>query len=198
MFTGIIEEIGTIVSVQKKGGCVRLVVEAARVCQDTKVGDSVSIDGVCLTVVEAGSCRLVFDVMPQTIGLSTLKIARPGRRVNLERAMKAQDRIGGHLVSGHVNGMGVIRLRKIMGGQKTLLIAVVPSLLKYIFLKGSIAVDGVSLTVSGKKGGCFFVSLIPHTAEATTLGGKASGCQVNIEVDMVARMSLDSAQRGSY
>lgn len=197
MFTGIIEEIGTIAFVQKKGGCVRLAIEAARVSEGTKMGDSVSVDGVCLTVVEAGPGRLVFDVMPQTIGLSTLKAARRGARVNCERAMKAQDRFGGHIVSGHVDGVGVIRSRRVTAGQKTFWIAVPPSLLKYIFLRGSIAVDGVSLTVSAKKGGCFSVSLIPHTAGATTLGGKALGSRVNIEVDMIARMSLDSAQRGS-
>jgi len=197
MFTGIIEEIGTIACAQKRGGCVRLGVEAVQVCQDTEVGDSVSVDGVCLTVVETGPGRFLFDVMPQTVGLSTLKAARPGVRVNLERAMKAQDRIGGHIVSGHVDGIGVIRSRRATGGQKILWIAVSPSLLKYIFLRGSIAVDGVSLTVSGKRSGCFSVSLIPHTATATTLGKKASGSQVNIEVDMMARMSLDSSREGS-
>ncbi len=195
MFTGIIEEIGTIVRVQKKGGCVRLGVEAALVRQDTKVGDSVSVDGVCLTVVETGPGRLLFDVMPQTAGLSTLRAARPGMRVNLERAMKAQDRMGGHIVSGHVDGIGVIRSRRAAAGQKTLWIAVPPSLLKYLFLRGSVAVDGVSLTVSGKRGGCFSVSLIPHTAVATTLGRKMSGSQINIEVDMMARMSLDSGRK---
>jgi riboflavin synthase len=196
MFTGIIEEVGTIVYVHKKGGCVRLGVEATLVRQDTKAGDSVSVDGVCLTVVAAGSGRLDFDIMPQTINLSTLKAARPGVRVNLERAMKAQDRIGGHMVSGHVDGVGVIRSSRAAAGQKTLWIAVSPSLLKYIFLRGSIAVDGVSLTVSGKRSGCFSVSLIPHTAVATTLGKKGPGSRVNIEVDMMARMSLDRGRKG--
>ncbi|MDD5019396.1 MAG: riboflavin synthase [Candidatus Omnitrophica bacterium] len=197
MFTGIIEEIGTILCVQRRAGCSRLVIEAESVCRDVKIGESVSVDGVCLTVVEADARRLFFDVMPQTLGMSTLRSARPGVRVNLERAVKADSRFGGHLVSGHVDGTGVIRLKKTSGGQKTLSIAVAPALLKYIFLRGSIAVDGISLTVSDKRRGCFSVCLIPHTAQATTLGKKTAGCRVNIEADMIARMSLDSGKKGS-
>jgi len=187
---------GRVSAVRQKAGCTRLTVEAGLVSLDTRIGDSISLDGVCLTVVEAGRQRLAFDIMPSTLAQTTLKTLRVGSRVNMERAMKADSRFGGHMVSGHVDGVGVIRSKKIFKGQWLVSISVKPFLLKNIFLKGSVAVDGVSLTVSEKKSGCFSVGLIPHTAAVTTLGRKASGSLVNVETDMMRKFAYAGSKEG--
>ena len=189
MFTGIVEEIGTVTAIRKKDGCMRISLSAKLVTQDAQTGDSVSVDGACLTIVETGPAELSFDVMPQTWALTTLKSLTQGSLVNLERAMKADSRFGGHMVSGHVDTVGIIRSRKRVKGQEIVSISIKPEFLKNMILRGSVAVDGVSLTISGIRGGCVSIGLIPHTATATTLGKKTSGSRVNIETDMLAKMA---------
>lgn len=194
MFTGLVEEIGAVKSILPKAGCSRLTVKALTVTEGTKPGDSISVDGVCLTAVEAGKDGLSFDIMPETLQNTALRSLRAGSSVNLERAARADSRIGGHMVSGHIDCIGIVRSRKIFRGQLTLTISIKPSFLKSVYRKGSVAIDGVSLTVAEKKGGCFSVCLIPHTAKATTLGKKTAGNTVNIETDMMAKMALNSGK----
>lgn len=189
MFTGIVEEIGEVSAIRQKAGCRRLTLAAKRVTEDTRVGDSISVDGVCLTVAEADKNELSFDIMPQTWALTNLKSLSRGSLVNLERAMKADSRFGGHMVAGHVDAVGVICSRKRQKGQEIVSIRIKPELLKSMILRGSVAVDGISLTVSGIRGGCFSVGLVPHTASATTLGKKTAGSPVNIETDMLVKMA---------
>lgn len=187
MFTGIVEETGRIESSVKKGGLRRLVIGADKVSADTKVGDSVAVDGVCLTVVGIKGRSLFFDAMPETFQTTTLKNARPGREVNLERALKAGDRIGGHFITGHVDTLGLVRSRRIFKGNLEYRIGVPASFLKFLVPKGSIAVDGISLTIASIRQGSFCVYCIPHTLQETTLGKKHAGERVNVEFDILAK-----------
>lgn len=187
MFTGIIEEIGKIKGISRGNRSVTLEVEAEKVLKNTNVGDSIATNGVCLTVTSMTNRSFRADVMPETMKRTTLGSLKAGDCVNLERALCLNSRLGGHLVAGHVDGTG-----KIVGMERDdnavwITISAGPELLKYILEKGSIAVDGVSLTVAYVDRTVFKVSVIPHTQEETTLTSKRTGDVVNLENDMIAR-----------
>lgn len=187
MFTGIIEEIGTIKQIIRGDQAIILEIEAKKVLEDVKLGDSIAVNGVCLTVTTFTANRFTVDVMPETIRATSLKHLNAGSMVNLERAMIANGRFGGHFVSGHVDGVGIIQDKKRMGNAVYYTITVDADLSRFFMLKGSVTVDGTSLTIFGVKDHSFTISLIPHTLNETILGGKGKGDTVNIEVDMLAK-----------
>ncbi|HEY3924519.1 MAG TPA: riboflavin synthase [Acidothermaceae bacterium] len=191
MFTGIVEELGTIVGVDQTAvgteRAVRLTVEGPLVTSDVAVGDSIAVSGVCLTVVDAASGRFIADVMLETLTRSTLHDAAAGTPVNLERAVTLQTRLGGHLVQGHVDGTGVVVRREHTPEWDVVEISLPGELARYVVEKGSIAVDGISLTIASIRSESFTVSLIPTTLQRTTLGAKAAGAAVNLEVDVMAK-----------
>lgn len=184
MFTGIIEEKGRVLELSAAG---KLEIAASLVVEGTEVGDSIAVSGVCLTVVENGERGFTVDVMPETLRSSTLGNARPGSPVNLERAMGAGGRFGGHLVNGHVDGVGTIRGLRKEANAVIVEISVPPVLSRYMVPKGSVAVDGISLTVVEAHKETFAVSVIPYTLEETTLSDARPGTPVNIEVDIIAK-----------
>ncbi|QKJ20087.1 riboflavin synthase [Microbacterium hominis] len=192
MFTGIVEEMGEITAVAPAGDGVRVTVRAPKAVSDAAHGDSIAVSGVCLTVVDQGADWFTADVMKQTLDMSTLTGVEPGRLVNLERATVAHGRLGGHIVQGHIDGTGeVLEVRP--GAQWRVVRVSVPAHLAPLVVdKGSIAVDGVSLTVSAASPAdadvhWFEVSLIPETLAATTLGARVAGDRVNLETDILAR-----------
>jgi len=192
MFTGIIEEIGEVIAVDPSGDGVRITVRAPRAVSDAAHGDSIAVSGVCLTVVDQGSDRFTADVMRQTLDVSSLAGVAPGRAVNLERALAAHTRLGGHIVQGHVDGLG--RILEVRPGEqwRVLRVSLPADLAPLVVDKGSITVDGVSLTVSAVSAAdavdaWLEVSLIPETLAATTLGERAAGDAVNLETDILAR-----------
>jgi riboflavin synthase len=187
MFTGIIEEVGQARSVRKIGAVTRIEIAADKVCEDAKIGDSISVNGVCLTIAGMKENIFSFDVIPETIRRTTLKNILVRETVNLERALKVGDRLGGHFVTGHVDFVGVIRSRKISQGDLEFRIGVPAVHLKHVIRKGSIAVDGISLTIADVGQGGFSVCIIPHTAKMTTLDKKHAGDRVNVELDMLAK-----------
>ena len=188
MFTGIVEAVGRIHSVESRGGDLRVSIDAGRLdLSDLKVGDSVAVGGVCLTVVERGGKILSFDVSRESLACTTLAQIRAGTRVNLERALLPTTRLGGHFVSGHVDAVGTIEAHAPAGGCVCLTVAAPAALFKYIAAKGSICVDGVSLTVNAVNPPTFEVNVIPHTLDGTTLGQLRAGAAVNLEVDILAR-----------
>ena len=189
MFTGIVQAVGRIASTEAHADGMRVVLDPADLgTADVAVGDSIALNGCCLTVVELAGGRLGFDVSAATLACTT-GLDRTGA-VNLEKALRAGDRLGGHLVSGHVDGVGTVRGFAPVGdagGSVTLTVEAPAALARFIAAKGSIAVDGVSLTVNTVEGACFAVNLIPHTLAVTTLGALAPGRPVNLEVDLIAR-----------
>ncbi len=187
MFTGIIEGLGTIAAIQTSGKGRRLTVNADFDLLHSRVGDSIAVNGACLTAVEIGGRRFVADVSPETLDRTTFGKAKIGERVNLERALRLSDRLDGHLVSGHIDGVGTIDQKKTAGNAVIVIIKVPESLSRYMIQKGSVAVDGISLTINQCSAGNFEVSIIPHTAGITTIGLKASGAPVNIETDMIGK-----------
>ncbi|TDA65667.1 MAG: riboflavin synthase [Clostridia bacterium] len=187
MFTGIIEELGTLLRVEGSAPWARLVIGAGKVLEGTCTGDSIAVNGVCLTVVAVGRDSFTAEVMHQTLTHTNLGDLRPGSRVNLERALCLGGRLGGHLVSGHVDGVGVIARSQRVGIATVLDIRAPEEIRKYLVPRGSVAVDGISLTVAEKTGDGFSLSLIPHTLAHTTLGIKGVGDRVNLEADMVAK-----------
>jgi riboflavin synthase len=178
MFTGIVEELGSVVAVAPD----RVRLSATTVLADAKLGDSIAVDGCCLTVVALGDDSWDADVSPETLKRTTLGDRQPGDRVNLERPVRAQDRLGGHIVQGHVDGVG-----EIVDPAPDLRVRIPRDLLRYVVEKGSVAIDGVSLTVVDVLDDGFTVALIPHTAAVTTLGLKGPGERVNIEVDVTVK-----------
>lgn len=187
MFTGIIEETGVVRIIKKSAKSAALVIEAGKIFEDLKIGDSVATNGVCLTVTNiAGSCFSA-DVMNETLSRSSLGALVAGSAVNLERAMKMTERFGGHLVSGHIDGTGRITAIRKEEIAVRYTVRAAPEILRYIIEKGSIAIDGISLTVTRTGGGWFEVSVIPHTAQNTILSGKKIGSTVNLENDMIAK-----------
>jgi riboflavin synthase len=190
MFTGIVEELGEVVSIEPRGDSVRLTVRGPRVVSDAGHGDSIAVNGCCLTVVTWDAERFSVDVMAESLDKTSLGALAPGGRVNLERAVTAHARLGGHIVQGHVDGVGTILRRTAQEHWDVVAIGLPASLARYVAMKGSITVDGISLTVSGLVDGAepsFEVSLIPTTLELTTLGFKQPGDPVNLEVDVVAK-----------
>lgn len=188
MFTGIVEELGTVVAIEARGSDARLRVHGALVTSDAHLGDSIAVDGVCLTVSELpGDGTFAADVMPESLRRTALGGLVPGARVNLERALAVGGRYGGHVVQGHVDGVGTILRRDPGERWDEVEIAVPPPLARYVAEKGSIAVSGVSLTVTHVGDESFGVSLIPTTLEHTTLGGLVVGSPVNLEVDVLAK-----------
>jgi len=187
MFTGIIEGLGSVVGIRPSGLGRRLTVDADFDLGDTKTGGSLSISGVCLTAVTVEARRFQADVSPETLDRTTFQKSKIGDRVNIERALMLAGRLDGHLVSGHVDGIGTIKDRKPIGNATIITIEVPPSLSSYIIQKGSIAVDGISLTVNHCAQTRFDVSIIPHTGALTTIGHKQVGEHVNIETDMIGK-----------
>ncbi len=187
MFTGIIESIGEVVSVEPRGGDVRMRIAAPDYLQGLRIGDSVATNGVCLTAIEIGDGGYVADLSAETLSLTTAAGWAPGRRVNLERALTPDKPLGGHLVSGHVDGVGKLLSKHEDARSWRLEFESDQSLAKYIARKGSICIDGVSLTVNDVDGARFGVNIVPHTAEHTTLGLLQPGDAVNLEVDLIAR-----------
>lgn len=187
MFTGIIEELGTVKRIQQGHEAMEIVVEASTILEDVYLGDSISVNGVCLTVTRFSKEDASFDVMPETYKSTNLKHLSKGSKVNLERSMKADGRFGGHMVSGHVDGIGVITRKKQESNAVYYDIELDAELLDYFVYKGSVTVDGTSLTVFGVSDTGITISLIPHTMEHTILGEKDTGDQVNIEIDMLGK-----------
>ena len=187
MFTGIIEEIGTIKNIRRGGKCVVLEIGAEKVLQGLQVGDSIATNGICLTVTSFTGKTFCADVMPETVNRTNLGQLRVGGRVNLERALTLSSRLGGHIVSGHVDGTGEIVAKTRDENAVWLTVAASPEVLRYVVEKGSIAIDGISLTVAAVDDKSFKVSVIPHTREATTLTDKAVGELVNLENDVLAK-----------
>ena len=187
MFTGLVREIGTVVSLNGGESGVRLELEAPRTAAVAMVGDSVAIDGVCLTVVAVAGDRLAFDAVPETLARTSLGSLAAGAQVNLEPALRAGDALGGHYVQGHVDGVGTVRSVEPEGDGRRIWLDAPTELLRYVVVKGSIAVQGTSLTVAALDGGGFAVALIPHTLAATTLGTLEPGQRVNLEADVLAK-----------
>jgi riboflavin synthase len=188
MFTGIIEATGRVARVEPRGGDLRLDIDASTLAvADVALGDSVAVSGCCLTVVGRAGDTLAFDVSNETLALTTLGGLRVGDAVNLEPALRLSDRLGGHLVSGHVDGVGTIAAIESDARSQRWTLAPPPPLLRFIAAKGSVCVDGVSLTVNVVTATTFAVNLIPHTVAHTTFNSRGVGGRVNVEVDMLAR-----------
>ena len=187
MFTGIIEGQGTIAAIQAAEQGRRFVFAVELPLNETRIGDSIAVNGVCLTVVTFSGNRFAADVSPETLEKTTLGKARIGDRVNIERAMRFSDRISGHLVSGHIDGVGRIREKTRMANSFRVIIQAPEHILEFMVPKGSVAVDGVSLTLNECHPDTFEVSIIPHTAQMTTVGTKKPNDPVNIEADMIGK-----------
>ena len=187
MFTGIVEEMGVIRGIRKNRESAVVSVKAAKVLEDLKIGDSVAVNGVCLTVVEFFLGGFGADVMHETLDRSTLGSLKPGSRVNLERAMAADGRFGGHIVAGHVDGRGTVRKIERDDNALWYTIGSGREILRYVVEKGSIAIDGISLTVAKVSEESFQVSVIPHTARKTVLQDRKPGDQVNLETDVIGK-----------
>jgi len=186
MFTGLVEEIGTVRSITP-GTVYRIVVGCRNVRQDAATGDSVAVNGVCLTVTSVGASDLSFDAVPETIRRSALAQLGPGDGVNLEGSLRAGRPIGGHFVMGHVDGVGMIESIKALAESREIRFSAPSDVTRYIVEKGSVAVDGISLTVASVDPAGFTVAAIPHTLDSTTLGSKRSGHRVNLETDIIGK-----------
>ena len=187
MFTGIIEEVGRIARIERSAAGARLWVEARAVLEGTRIGDSIATNGVCLTVTALDGQGFAADVMGETMRRSALGQLRPGAPVNLERAMAADGRFGGHIVSGHIDGTGTVAGLRREDNAVWVTVHAAPELLRYIVEKGSIAIDGISLTVASVDSRGFQVSIIPHTGAETTLLGRQAGDMVNLECDILGK-----------
>lgn len=201
MFTGIVEEIGTIVRIASGAHSGQIVIEAKRILEDCKIGDSIAVSGACLTVIEVDGSSFVADVSSETLRRTNLGELKQGDKVNLERSLRLQDRLGGHLVLGHVDEVGVISRLQSEGSATLMQVSVSNEAMRYIVFKGSVCVDGVSLTVANLSANAndllisvpnrnqykFEVSLIPYTKQITTMGMKKVNDKVNIEVDILSR-----------
>ena len=187
MFTGIVEEMGAVTSIEPTLGGTRLTILASTVLSDLKVGDSISVNGTCLTVVMKAEQSFTVEASPQTLSVTTLGRLSGGAPVNLERAMKLNERIGGHLVAGHVDAVGRIGSRRQDGNAIIFVIEAPPDILRYCVHKGSVTVDGISLTINDVTDRAFSVTVIPHTAAVTTLGVKQVDDHVNLEADLIGK-----------
>ena len=187
MFTGIVEVVGTVAEIEAAGQLTRLVVEAPAISDGVRVGDSVAVNGGCLTVTRVEAGRLAFEVVKETLECTSLGELAVGASVNLERALRADARLDGHIVQGHVDATGRVRELRREGDDVRLAIECAPEVAAELVAKGSVAIDGVSLTVVGVDEGGFDVALIPHTLEATTLGRRRVGDRVNLETDVLGK-----------
>ena len=203
MFTGIVEELGTVVSVTPVADGARIVITAATVLAEARLGDSIAVNGCCLTVVELGDGSWAADAVTETLDRTALGALRAGDGVNLERPVRVDDRLGGHIVQGHVDGVGTLVARDALPDGSTRMRVTIPvELLRYVVEKGSITIDGISLTIAAVDDATAAVEIavIPHTLAVTTLGPKAPGDPVNIEVDVLAKhveRLLATKERGS-
>lgn len=195
MFTGIIEELGIIKSIRSQSGGMRLSIAGKVVLDGMKIGDSISVNGACLTAVEISNSIFSADVSRETLDKSNLGKLRIGDKVNLERPMNLSDRLGGHLVAGHVDAVGVIRGILKKGDISIFTFETPPEVMRYLVYKGSVAIDGISLTVNEIQGNRFTVTIIPHTAQMTTLGFKKIGDPVNLEADLIGKYVEKFTQR---
>jgi len=186
MFTGLITDVGRVKSLRKEA-CARLVVDAGPLSENLRIGDSLAVNGACLTVSAISAGDLWFDVVPETLSRTNLGDLRAGDLVNLERPMRAGDEFGGHFVLGHVDGVGLVKRLSRNAAGAELEIAAEEDIMRYIVEKGSVAVDGISLTVARVASGSFTAALIPHTLEATNLGARQAGDRVNIETDIIGK-----------
>lgn len=187
MFTGIVEELGVVKAFEPTLAGARLTILASTIMDDLVVGASVSVNGACLTLVAVGDGEFTVDLSPETLAVTSLGRVRAGVPVNLERAMKLNERIGGHLVAGHVDAVGVVRDRRQDGNAIVLTIEAPPEILRYCVPKGSVTIDGTSMTLNSLTDRAFSVAVIPHTAKATTLGLKNAGDPVNLESDLIGK-----------
>src|SRR4026209_2283329 len=187
MFTGIVEELGAIIAIDKTLAGTRMTILASAVMSDLKIGDSISVNGTCLTVVNKTDHNFSVEVSPETLSITSLGQLAAGAPLNLERAMKLNERLGGHLVAGHVDGIGTVRSRRQEGNAIVLVIEAPSDVLRYCVHKGSVTVDGISLTINDATDHSFSVSIIPHTAAVTTLGLKQVDDQVNLESDLIGK-----------
>jgi riboflavin synthase len=187
MFTGIVEEMGSVKTLTRNAGGARLTISASTVLGNTALGDSICVNGVCLTVVEKSNADFSADVAQETLKVSNLGDLRTGQQVNLERALQLSARIGGHLVTGHVDAVGRIKEKRQEGNSWRVFIEAPETALRYVIKKGSIAVDGISLTIADVDKAGFSLAMIPHTAKLTTLGFKAAGDSVNLETDIIGK-----------
>ncbi len=187
MFTGIVEEMGRVKTLRRDAGAARITISASTVLGGTVLGDSICVNGVCLTVVDLDASEFSADVAVETLKVTNLGELKIGDRVNLERALQLSARIGGHLVSGHVDAVGRIRDKRREGNGWRIFIDAPESVLRYVIRKGSIAIDGISLTVADVDASGFSIAVIPHTAKLTTLGFKSAGDTVNLESDIIGK-----------
>lgn len=187
MFTGLVEELGKVKQIVRGAKSVRLSVFGSKVLADVKIGDSIAVNGTCLTVVDFSRDWFTADVMPETVDRTALAGLKAGDTVNLERTLRVGDRLGGHIVSGHIDGVGTILAREQNDNAVIVRIGAAAEVMRYIISKGSIAIDGTSLTVVDFGDNWFTVSLIPHTAAMTTVGLKAIGEPVNLEADIIGK-----------
>lgn len=197
MFTGIIEELGTIERVLRQGGGITLTVRSTGVSVDARIGDSIALNGACLTVTEVGPGTFTVQAVEETLLKSTLGRWQRGDRVNLEAALQPSDRLGGHIVTGHVDGIGIIRSRLARESSIVFSVEYPVELDPYIVNKGSVAADGVSLTVADVLDARMVISVIPHTADVTTLGFRRVGDEVNLEVDLLGKY-VEKYMRGRH
>ncbi len=187
MFTGIVEEMGSVKNIVYGSSSIKLSIECTTVIEGTVKGDSIAVNGICLTVTELGGNWFTADVMPETMRKTGLEKLKPGKKVNLERALRLADRLGGHIVSGHIDGTGIITELKKEDNAVLITITAPEQIMKYIIQKGSVALDGTSLTIAELSTNTFTVSLIPLTRGFTILGSKSIGDRVNIECDIIGK-----------
>jgi riboflavin synthase len=194
MFSGIVEELGEVKNILKRANITLLEIKAKNVLEDTSIGDSICVNGVCLTVVKKDREVLAFEVMPETSRITNTGSLRASEKVNLERSLKIGDRLSGHFVTGHIDCIGIIRRKSTLGGNLCFEIGIPAKYTAFILPKGSIAVDGISLTIVDKKAGGFTVYIIPHTLKNTTLSFKGPSDKVNIEFDILAKKTSNYCQ----
>jgi riboflavin synthase len=197
MFTGLVEELGRVQSVEERPAGRRFWIGASRVLEDARVGDSISCSGCCLTAVAVEPGRFAVEAVPETLRLTTLADWRAGTAINLERSLRLSDRLGGHLVQGHVDGVGEVRARTPEGDGARVTIALPASLARFVAHNGSLAVDGVSLTVAGLTDSGCEIAYIPHTLAMTSAGSYVPGTRVNLEVDLLARYLARLLEEGA-
>jgi len=187
MFSGIVEELGELKKISKRGNVALFEIQTKKIGEDIKIGDSISVNGACLTLTENKSGVLSFEVMPQTLKLTNLGVLRIKDKMNLERALKIGDRLSGHFVTGHIDCIGIIRHKNYVNDNLCFEIVIPAKFMNYILPRGSIAIDGISLTIVDKRPNTFTVYIIPHTLKNTTLGFKGPSDKVNIELDILAK-----------